>query len=259
MINYHIAIPSFNRPHKIIKYTLPLIERQIIIPMNVITIFVNDEAQYELYKKAIDENFADAGINIHITNCKGIGRNRQYIRNYYPNNSRVVFMDDDIEKVIEKGKPTCELHILFNLGFAYCEEEKATLWGIPLVDNEFYMKNDVSINLKYIGAVYGVILTPAVKEIKIDIDQWEDYLVSVEHFYIDGKVIRLNNYGIKSRWYSPDGGICSAMGGKENRMAMLEESGRALCDKYPRAMSLYYKKDGTPNIRLNHRLSAFVS
>ena len=87
----------------------------------------------------------------------------------------------------------------------------------------------------------------------MNIDQWEDYLLSVEHFNIDKKVIRLNKYGIKSKWYNAEGGICSAMGGKENRINMLDESAKQLCSKYPDAMKVYYKKDNLPNIRLNWR------
>jgi len=250
---YKIAIPSYNRASKLCKNTLKLLKRDNI-DFNIITIFVNDSQQKELYEKTINDFYPNSNINIEISNQKGIGKNRTFIRRYYNDNEKVVFLDDDIEEILEKEKNRCQnFNDLFLKGFDTCIEENATLWGIPLVDNHFFMKNTISTNLKYIGAVYGVILTQEAKKIEVDIDQWEDYLLSVEHFNLDKKVIRLNNYGIKSKWYSADGGICSAMGGKENRINMLDESAKELCRKYPNAMKVYYKKDGLPNIRLNWR------
>ena len=194
---------------------------------------------------------------LHITNEKGIGNNRQYIRRYYPNQTNLIFLDDDIEKIFDKSsddKVVKDLDSFFANGFKYCYNNNATLWGIPLIDNLYFMKDTISTNLKYIGAVYGVILTQEVKDIEVDVDQWEDYVYSIEHFKLDKKVVRLNNYGIKSNWYNKNGGICSAMGGKENRLNMLEASADVICDKYKGFVSKYYKKDGLVNLRLNYRV-----
>ena len=246
---YQIAIPSYNRPEQLGYKTLALLEKHNI-NKDLITIFVNDDEQVELYSKI-------EGYKIIPSYQKGIGKNRTWIRNYYPNGTNLIFLDDDIENVLEKEtKEVVDLNKFFCTGFERCHQEKATLWGIPLVDNYFFMKNNVSDNLKYIGAVYGVVINQNTKNIKVFENQWEDYIFSIEHFLKDGKVIRFNNYGIKSKWYNHDGGICSFMGGKQNRLQILEESAKALEEKYPKACKVYYKKDGTPNLRLNHRFKS---
>ena len=246
---YQIAIPSYNRPEQLSYKTLALLEKHNI-NKDLITIFVNDDEQLELYNKI-------EGYKIIPSYQKGIGKNRTWIRNYYPNGTNLIFLDDDIENVLEKEtKEVVDLNKFFCTGFERCHQEKATLWGIPLVDNYFFMKNNVSDNLKYIGAVYGVVINQNTKNIKVFENQWEDYIFSIEHFLKDGKVIRFNNYGIKSKWYNHDGGICSFMGGKQNRLQILEESAKALEEKYPKACKVYYKKDGTPNLRLNHRFKS---
>jgi len=248
---YEIAIASYNRPEQLWGKTLKLLQKHNI-KKERISIFVNDKEQYDLY---MTHPMIETAVNkIEITGVKGIGPNRTWVRNFYDNGTNLIFLDDDIEDILNKDTKTClDLNKLFIEGFEKCETEEATLWGIPLVDNYFFMKDNVSTNLKYIGAVYGVVITPETKKIKVDVNQWEDYIFSIEHFLKDGKVIRFNNYGIKSKWYNPNGGICSFMGGKENRLQILDESAKDLERKYPKACKVYYKKDGTPNLRLNHR------
>jgi len=250
-LDYSIAIPSYNRADQLSNKTLSLLNKHNI-DKSKITIFVNDENEFDNYNLMLGTDY-----EFHITNEKGIGNNRKYIRRYYPNHTNLIFLDDDIEKIYDKSsdnKEVKDLDSFFANGFKHCYNNNATLWGIPLIDNLYFMKDNVSTNLKYIGAVYGVILTEEVKDIEVDIDQWEDYVYSIEHFKLDKKVIRLNNYGIKSNWYNKNGGICSAMGGKENRLNMLEASADVICDKYKGFVSKYYKKDGLVNLRLNYRV-----
>ena len=248
--SFKIAIPSYNRAEQLKSKTLSLLDKYNI-DKSLITIYINDDKQFENYQEVLDNEY-----KLHITNEKGIGNNRQYIRRNYPDNTNLIFLDDDIEKIFDKGSQTKEvldLYQFFQEGFKLCYNNEATLWGIPLIDNLYFMKDNVSTNLKYIGAVYGVILTNEVKKIEVCVDQWEDYVYSIEHFKLDKKVVRLNNYGIKSNWYNKNGGICSAMGGKEHRLAMLDASADELCQQYSGFIKKYYKKDGLVNLRLNYR------
>jgi hypothetical protein len=251
---YQIAIPSYNRPEKICKYSLDLLKRHNI-SFDCLTIFLHTKEQKLLYEKSLNKYFPNTKFNIHITNQVGIGKTRTYIRRYYDDDTKVFFLDDDMKEVLEKGEDKCnDLHKLICTGFTECIKENATLWGISYYDNKFYMKDTITTTLKYIaGGICGVIVNKDVKEFDVEIDQWEDYLFSIKHFMLDGKVIRLNKYGIVHKPYDPDGGICSAMGGRENRIKVLEESAIELCKQYPNAMKVCYNKGKLPNIRLNWR------
>ena len=161
-------------------------------------------------------------------------------------------MDDDIENIIKK-EGEVNLKDLFGHGFAHCRLNKSTLWGIPLSENKFFMKDTISTTLKYIGAVYGVITTPDAKKIEVKQDQWEDFIFTMKHFKLNGVVVRFDGYGIKSKWYNPEGGLCSYLGGKTERMKMLNETAKEVLENYPKMCSLYLKAGDIPNLRLNYR------
>ena len=85
-MKYVISIPSYQRP---ILKTLAYLDNQCV-PPNLITIFVSDTAEHDLY-------FAKWGSTYRIViGVLGIGPQRNFITSFYPEGTYVVSMDDDI-------------------------------------------------------------------------------------------------------------------------------------------------------------------
>tara|TARA_R110002126_G_scaffold130402_1_gene273653 strand:+ start:846 stop:1685 length:840 start_codon:yes stop_codon:yes gene_type:complete len=270
MPDFVIAIPTYNRPQKLIRQTLKLLIEKYTIDIDLIFIFVENKEQYNLYYDALQTSkYKQYEPTYVITNTEGIGHKRNYIRNYFPDNTKVVMMDDDIEKILflEEGNGLNErqerasnksveledLWSMINLNFITAEEEGCSMWGVCLFDNAYFMKKEHSINLKYIGGtLQGIIVNDISKNIRVDINQFEDYEFSILHFIKEGKCLRFNNIGLVSKYYSEDGGICSHSGGLEKRMEEAYENATYLLLEYPNFLNIYEKANGVINIKLNH-------
>ena len=103
-MDYRIAIPTYKRAKTIQEKTLAYLERAKV-NKDIIDVFVSDKEEYELYK-GLDVNVLVGSI--------GCGGNRNYITNYYKENQKIVFMDDDLKtvsKYINKKKLSTEVRI----------------------------------------------------------------------------------------------------------------------------------------------------
>ena len=253
--SYRIAIPSYKRAKLCRDKTLAFLEKKGISKSSI-SIFVNDSDEQTEYLKINPE------YEIINTKTSGIGNVRTFIRDFYEIGTDLLIVDDDIRNIIElipaeytkdnRADSIENLHKFIEDGFDKCREVKATLWGVCLFDNPFFLKKGFTTNLKYIGAFYGVIVTHNTKAIKVTIDQFEDFQYSMEHFLLDGVVLRYSNIGLVSNWYNQNGGICANKGGLENRLKESVLNGDMLVNKYRGMLKLYNKKDGTLNIKLNH-------
>ena len=98
-MEYSIAIPSYHREHTIQNKTLKVLESYNIDPAKI-TIFVNDqdEGEYDRYANALKENPYAKDIQI-IRGVPTIGRQRNFIERWYPEGTRLMMFDDDIEEV----------------------------------------------------------------------------------------------------------------------------------------------------------------
>ena len=139
-----IAIPTFDRPHKLNNTTLKLLEA---VPKEIIKIYVENKEQYLLYNQHLDVNYT-----IIITNTKGIGEKRNWIKE----NTKAKYLfqiDDDIYAIKESNGISLSseaIYELINDGFKECEERGLRLWGICGYCNYFYMNPTITTNLKFI-------------------------------------------------------------------------------------------------------------
>jgi hypothetical protein len=242
------CIPTFRRSDTIKQKTLATLSRHNIPPENIF-IFVENEKEMKPYLQ-------DYRYNYIITETKGIGQKRNFIRNYFKNGTKLVMIDDDVEDILLflDKKSTISLPNLQDFvekAFKQCEEEKVTMWGILLHDNAFYSQLGYTTKLKFIGGtLQGLIINDISRNITVDIDHFEDVEFSLKHYQKEGKILRYNNVGLKTKYYHHKGGIVEQKGGVDKREEEAWNNGTYLLGIYQNNVSLYLKKDGKLNIKL---------
>jgi len=217
---------------------------------DIIYIFVANDEEYMKYKSVIPVDwYKDI-----IVGEKGIKNQRIFISNYFPENTKIVSMDDDVEKVYKKvdGK-LIEIKQLDNLIrknfdlLKTVEFEGIHLWGVYPTPNCLWMKEDyITTDLRFcIGVFYGYInrhdssLYPKT-ELKEDIE------FSILHYLKDDGICRFNNISFKTKFLAPGG--CGT-----DRFEGYKKAQEYLVKTYPDYCKPKFRKDGTPEIFLRKK------
>jgi len=165
----------------------------------MITIFVVEE-EYDLYKNVLPDYEIVVG-------KLGLVPQRNFIENYFEEGTKLIFLDDDFTHI-----DVPNLLEFFHHAFEECEKRKAYLWSVYPVYNPFFRntKKEVTEYLTYCcGGLYGVItrrdedllLKYTVEGNKEDVER------SILYFKKDGKVLRFNKVGFKTKCYGSVGGL----------------------------------------------------
>lgn len=233
--NYRIVICSYNRPETIQRKTLAYLLKTNVNPKKI-DIFVADDAQYAVYRKALGPNY-----NL-IIGKKGMKAIRNFVSDYYSDGQKIFVMDDDVEALNYKSKDMklalfTDLHNLILHGFEICKNNNARLWGVYPVNNAFFMRGGISFDLKYIvGAVWGCINSRDA-QFQLSFDDKEDYERSIKFYEADGVVVRYNFISVKTNYYKEKGGM------QDTRTTdSPNDSAKLLLKKYPYYVSLKNKK-----------------
>ncbi len=257
---YQIAIPSYRRDKTIAHKTLAFLERHRINPKRV-TIFVADDSEGAKYKRALVNNPYQ---NIVVAR-PGIKEVRNFMWEYYPEGTPVVFMDDDIGDIkildtIQSLKPVDDLYAdIVSAGFNAMRENHAYLWGLYSVANAGFMSG--SINKEYdeetvqeriavgncfiAGVFYGAIIRHAPKLLVHNADK-EDYERSVLHFIKDGRVVRLEFATTDTKAYQGKGGLVDQRTSESSH-----QSAEYMLQTYPKYVrDMGTRKSGQREIRL---------
>ena len=241
-----IAIPSYNRYDSINDKSFKVLYDAGYKP-NMIDLFVADKEQYKLYKNIVHKD-----INI-IIGKKGLKNIRDFIINYYPEGTKLLCMDDDVEMIKMKNpnsdEPSSFKNELLDLkkevdnAFKICQKKKYHIWGLYPVDNHFYMKNDISYDYKFIiGNFFGLILNHEAN--KSYVEQKGDYERSIRHYLLDGGVVRINYLCAKTKFKKNSGGANESEFDRANKIKTDQD---ILIKYYPNLFYLKKKKDGLLN------------
>lgn len=237
-MDWHIAIPSYKRPGVISSKTLATLARYGI-DKSKITIFVVRE-EYYLYKATVPEDL----YGHLVVGVPGLVAQRQFIENWFPLDSNILFMDDDVSDLFfvadeKTRRPIENLAQFISDGFLRASAIGATLWGIYPVDNTMFSfkSKEISDGLSYIvGAFYGQKNT---RDINLETgDGVEDRERSVLRFLRDGRVLRFNRFGMKTKYFAP-GGMMS-----DERQKTHQIASEVLVQKYPTLLRLKTRKNG---------------
>ena len=110
-------------------------------------------------------------------------------------------------------KNTIQLNSLIEFvenAFAISLDKKIDMWGVNPVINPYFMKNNVTFNLKYIVACfYGWRNNHDEKAYVSTNPEYgkEDFERSIRYYIADGGVTRFNYVAPKTKYYSEKGGI----------------------------------------------------
>jgi hypothetical protein len=244
MVNYVVAIPTYNRYDVISQKTLStLIDGHI--NKNKIYLFVANKSQYKLYEESVPKSMYKEIIIGKI----GITNQRKFIAKYFPENQYIISIDDDVEEVLKlKGTDKLvqikDLDAFFIDAYKLLKEEKLYLWGIYPVRNAFFMKPKITTELKFIiGVLFGYINRHIKKlEPSIRSETKEDYEQSILYYKMDGGVIRFNNITTKTK-FNAEGGLGT------NRFDRNKNAAEYLKKTYPEIITIFHRDNGMTEVK----------
>ena len=211
-MDYVVCVPSYKRAQVCKERTLNTL-RNNNIDAKKIYVYVANQEEFDMYKSTLDPTT----YNKLIIGIIGLVPQRQFITNQWRDNEHIVFLDDDIERIDLSLSPQFKSHNLdyfIKTAFDECIKMKSYIWGVYAVFNPFFRKErkELTTELNYIvGAFYGIINRPTLKEIQLTITkengQKEDVERTLKYFSHDGIVLRFNKIGFKTKYYGKEGGL----------------------------------------------------
>ena len=267
-VKYVIAIPSYKRSIMIKEKTLSMLKKHNIGSQKIY-IFVSDDKQAYEYKHVIPKNM----YNKIIVGELGLKNQRNFISKYFPNNTNIVQMDDDITDIKQLdfaksklSKKTKKPHKYYQTksiehlnqfikhSFIQCRSKNLFLWGVFPVNNPYFMNTNTTTDLRFIvGPFFGIINRKYKdrKDLLSTINEKEDVERSIKYYIKDGGVLRFNYISIETKYYRNPGGMQSEM---KNRKEEALKSAQYLYDTYPQYTTLYLKKkSGYPEVKLKDK------
>jgi hypothetical protein len=244
MVNYVVAIPTYNRQDVLENKTLKtLIDGGV--SKNRIYLFVANKEQYKLYEEIIPKNMYKE----IIIGKKGIANQRNFISNYFDEGQYIISMDDDVEEFqMLKGEKLVKLKNVddfFVNAYKLLKKNKLFIWGIYPVQNPFFMYKEITTDLRFIiGVTYGFIsrhnrkLRPS-----INAETKEDYEQTILYYKMDGGVMRFNNVTTKTKFNAP-GGLGT------DRFERNKTAATYLFKTYPDIVTVFQRKNGTYEVKL---------
>jgi hypothetical protein len=207
------------------------------VEKNITNIFVIEE-EYDEYKNINPE------YNI-IIGEKGVVNQRRFIENYFKEGDLLLFLDDDITDLDLLGK---NFNDFVMEGFRECMKNNSYIFSIYPVWNKYFREKQkyMTTCLNFcVGAFYGIINRPNEIIIENCINK-DDIERSIKYFIEDGIVIRFNQIGFKTKYYSVGG-----LGSLKERMNEIINEVEKMCELYPTYGKKKIRKNGIHEFVLN--------
>jgi len=229
-----VAIPTYKRSHSI--KTLDYLA-SVSYPADKITLFVADDEEALLYYRAVPRGLYGR----LVVGVKGLMEQRNFITEYYPEDTILIQMDDDIKKIDSK-KTFIEL---IEDAVKILTTRKGGLWGVlPNDDKRRYSDNTTSHLTHVLGSFF---ICRNHKDIRITATEKEDYERSILYFLKYGEVYRYRGAGVATTYQKGEGGLQ-----EEGRVARMEQGVQNLLKLYP-LYCLRKDKKNMPDVSLNWR------
>ena len=250
---YIIAIPSYKRAIQLQNKTLTCLHNAGI-SKELIEVFVVEE-EYQEYLETLNPEYYNKLIIGHL----GLVQQREFIQNYYPVNTNIVSLDDDVASIDLTLTNYKTLNEFFEDAFKQCEIKGAYIWSVYPVHNPFFRqsKQDVTECLNYcIGAFYGFI-NRRDEDLKLKLTKEgnkEDVERSILYWLKDGVMLRFNKVGFKTKYYGTGG-----LGGLNDRLEKMKTYSILINQTYPELTKLKIRKNGLYEIIFKKQLKDKVS
>jgi len=217
------------------------------IPEEIIYVFIIEEEE-ELYRNELQD------FNGHIIiGKKGLPAQRNFIQQYFDNNTNIFCLDDDVQSWNNASTLFKDYTLMEFVDFAFqhCRKTKSFIWSIYPVYNDFYAKDkeEITHSLRYcIGAFYGIINR---QDFLLDFieNEKEDVKRSLLYYINDGIVLRFNHFMFKTKYYGNVGG----MGNLDSRLESSKNEVLSLIDQYNEYGYKFIKKTGIWDFRFKKK------
>jgi len=239
---YVVAIPTYNRSDIISSKSLITL-KEGRVDKKRIYLFVANKKEHDIYVRNVPKEL----YHKIIIGKLGITNQRNFIAKFFPENQYIVSMDDDVEEVLQlKGEKLVKLKDLdhfFHEAHKILKKEHLFLWGVYPVKNAFFMKPNMTTDLRFvIGVLFGYINRP-MKRPSIKSETKEDYEQTILYYFMDGGVLRFNNITIKTKFHA-EGGLGTDRV-ERNRLAA-----EYLKKTYPEIITIFHRKTGMPEVKV---------
>lgn len=254
--DYVVAVPSYQRAEKLQRKTLRILAERHV-PMDRVHVFVhNNDPQLLEYMEVAEA----AGAELAVTRARGIREQRRAVRHHFREDTNIVSMDDDIDRVMLpvsnrwSGERQLEdLDDLFQDMFARTRAEGLYVWGVSPVYNPFFLKpGEYAAGLNLVMfTMYGFINrheSPVHDQSAYYKDEQE---LSLRAWWYDGGTLRNKGVAVQAEYYSPGG--CQAEG---RQVADVEASVQTLLEEWPGLITRAEKRSessGWPEVKLARR------
>ena len=246
MIDYHIAIPTYQRYEIVKDKTLAFLVKHKI-PKDRITIFVANEEERQKYNEVIGDYNIVVGV-------KGLVHQRNFIeQEYYKEGDYVISLDDDIVDVTQKtGEQTMSsiesFYDIIEKAYGLLKENNAYHWGLYSVQNPFYMKYTTRTNLAFIIAnLFGVIVQKK-DSLKRVCETRMDYEYTIRQYIENKKIVRIDYLTAITKMIAK-GGLEEYR--KDN--SVYEKDVDKLVNLFPQYATKWFRKNGMPEIKLRDK------
>jgi hypothetical protein len=240
-MDYIIVIPSYKRPTILQNKTLTCLHN-LGVPADKINIFIIED-EYVDYHNKLNRDY----YNQLIIGKKGLVQQREFINTYYPANTKIISLDDDIDTIDLSLSKYTTIDEFFTDAFTECENRNCFIWSVYPVLNPFFRtsKKDIKEGLLYcIGAFYGYINRND-DDLELELTRVngnkEDVERSIKYWLKDKKIIRFERVGFKTKYYGNDGG---GLGTFKDRLELMKEATNKINNNYPSLTKIQIRKNG---------------
>ena len=236
------AIPSHRRADTIGEKTIKMLLDNGVDPDDI-QVFISPDDDYEKVRSFCE---------VQVTPAKNVVEKFNYIHNYYPEHTPVVFVEDDIELLKAKGDgknellPFNDLPKLAEQMFELAYEERTKLWGISSNANPFYMKKSYSVGFKFVVANLFGFYSTRDPFLAISQQMKSDYERTLLYFVKYGSVCRHDGICAITKNYRNPGGLQEI---KSSRARLEDEACRNLVRRFPHLIEINEKKSKTSMYR----------
>lgn len=259
MFDYQIPIPSYNRIGLLQKATLPMLEKYGCDPKRI-TIFVANDDQYKIYREALGNKYEIVVAELGLLEVK------RFYHKYYDAGTRLFNVQDDIYNLRQKQDNKLidyegTIDELVELGFTTAEKFGAEMWGINPTGNAMFMKDHITIGLRFIyGAIYGDYAgnPSVVNEHIMELTSGEDWENTISSFLRTGSLARIEWIAPVSKLFAKGGVDDYLKSIGTDRPTDLEAHLGAIAAYYPDLASTYRKAGNVLNLRLKSLTSAKI-
>lgn len=251
-MDYVVAIPSFQRTDILNSATLPTLLRHGV-DLERVTVWTANDDERKTYE-------AELAHKVRVRTAQpGVLGARQFYHSAYPEGTPIVNLDDDISGIQQKNgdklqDPQFTFDQIVETGFSICEKTNAKIWGLNPVSNGWFMRDHLTVGLRYICAIffgsYAGDQEMGGERIVNASGSGEDFEMSIKSFIAHGSTVRFEFLTPLTKYFA-NGGIDAHLAGHgitraDDHLRQLQ----AIELAYPDHCSVYTKAGGVANLRL---------